>query len=93
MEKEKLEQVIAKAWSDPAFKQKLVNSPKEALLECGISLQEGVNFHVVENTTSDVYFVLPNQPQGEMSESELRKAAGGALNVTNALGAALGTDF
>lgn len=74
-------QLIAKAWTDPAFKEKLLKQPKEAFLEMGIPAPEGVNIHVVENSQKDWNFVLPMKPEGELSEIELRDAAGGGCCV------------
>lgn len=70
-------QLIAKAWTDPAFKEKLMKHPKEAFLEMGIPCPEGVTIHVVENTQKEWNFVLPMKPEGKLSETELRDAAGG----------------
>jgi hypothetical protein len=74
------EKVIAKAWSDAAFKQRLVSDPKAALAELGITgLPAELEIKVVENTPSAVYLVLPPAPPGELSESELDAIAGGRL--------------
>jgi len=74
-------QMIAKAWTDPAFKKKLMSHPKEALLEFGIPAPEGAKVHIVENTDKDWTFVLPAKPEGSLSETELRDVAGGYTTI------------
>jgi nitrile hydratase len=43
--------VVARAWTDPAFKARLLATPAAACAELGIDLA-GTNLHVVENTAS-----------------------------------------
>jgi nitrile hydratase len=42
--------VIAKAWTDPAFKQRLLDDASAACAELGFSGQQGEQLKVVENT-------------------------------------------
>lgn len=42
--------VVAKAWSDPAFKQKLLTDGTAAIAELGLSGTEGTDMVVLENT-------------------------------------------
>lgn len=42
--------VVAKAWTDPAFKSKLLADTREALDEVGIDIGEVAEFKTVENT-------------------------------------------
>jgi nitrile hydratase len=42
--------LVARAWVDPAFKQRLLNDPKAACLELGIDASGLVEFVVLENT-------------------------------------------
>ncbi len=42
--------VVAKAWADKTFKQRLLADPKAVLQEEGISVPEGVEVRVVEET-------------------------------------------
>ncbi|MFC3323667.1 nitrile hydratase subunit alpha [Mesorhizobium cantuariense] len=44
--------VVARAWSDPAYKQRLLAKPNEALQELGVSRMQGEDMVVVENTPS-----------------------------------------
>jgi nitrile hydratase subunit alpha len=43
-------QVVARAWSDPAYKQRLLNDPDAALAELGYGGLQGEHMVVVENT-------------------------------------------
>jgi nitrile hydratase len=44
--------VVAKAWTDPAFKQKLLADATEALADLGVLGRQGEHMVVVENTES-----------------------------------------
>jgi hypothetical protein len=79
-------QVVAKAWADEAFKQRLVAEPATVLREQGIEVPAGMEVRVVENTADRAYLVLPKPPQGELSEEQLAQVAGGGC-------AGLGPDF
>ena len=71
----KMQKIIAKAWSDEAFKQKLVSSPAAVLREEGVNLPAGVQLHVVENTAKVQYIVLPPKPTAtEVGEQRLSAA-------------------
>lgn len=71
--------VIARAWRDPAFKQKLLADPHAALKDAGVSVAAGVTVTVVENTANHIHLVLPPKPTGELSDEALDKVAGGIL--------------
>ena len=49
-------QLIAKAWTDEAFKAKLLSDPKAALAEVGMDAPEGVEIEVVESTQEKAYW-------------------------------------
>ncbi len=76
------QQVLARAMKDEAFRQQLLSNPKETLeRELGITLPQGVNVQVHEDTPTSIHLVLPakprtNEPQ-ELSDAELEQAAGG----------------
>lgn len=69
----KMQKVIAKAWSDEGFKQKLIANPRTALNEEGVKTPSGVQLHVVENTDKVQYIVLPPKPT-ELEFSDQRLA-------------------
>ncbi len=74
--------VIAKAWSDPAFKKKLMHHPQETLAAEGLALPKGVHVEIHESTGKIVHLNLPQRPEGEISEEALLQIAAGAGFVT-----------
>jgi hypothetical protein len=72
-----LGQVVAKAWQDEAFKQRLLGDPRAALQEQGLPLPAGKAVRVVENTAETVHLVLPARPaDGDRSAERLAQVAG-----------------
>ena len=69
--------LVARAWSDEAFKAKLLNDPAAALKEAGIDVPTGVTVTVVENTDTVFHLILPPPPEGELDEEALDKIAAG----------------
>ena len=70
--------LVAKAWSDEAFKQRLLKDPTAVAKEAGLDLPGGMALKVVEDTDKLVHFVLPSPPaSGELSDEDLQKMAGG----------------
>ena len=74
--------LVARAWSDPAFKAKLLSDPAAALAEAGMELPADVSVKVVENTDTVVHFVLPPAPDEELNEEALDKFAAGTEILT-----------
>lgn len=71
--------ITAKAWSDPAFKARLLSDPHVALREAGIDIPAGKTVKVVENTSDTVHLVLPPPPpEGELTDQALDQVAGGS---------------
>ena len=73
-------EIVAKAWADEAFKQRLLAEPNVVLKEEGLELPQGVEFRVVENTPNVVYLPLPPTPSEELSDEQLEQVAGGACS-------------
>ncbi len=71
--------VVAKAWSDDAFKAQLLSDPAAALKEAGVAVPDGVEVKVVENTETLFHLVLPPRPDEELSDEALDKVAGGFI--------------
>jgi len=69
--------VVARAWHDETFKEKLKNNPRDALADHGVKVPSGAKVKVVENSAEIVHFVLPTPPRDELSEEDLMKIAGG----------------
>ena len=69
--------IIAKAWSDPAFKKRFLENPNEVLKSNGIEIPPGMRMVVKENGKETLYLTLPQKPVGELSEEKLREVAAG----------------
>lgn len=76
-QRKKYAEVIAKAWSDESFKQKLIQNPKEALKEMGIDIPANMPIKVCDSSDGTFYLVLPKKPEGNLSEEELKRYTGG----------------
>ncbi len=70
-------QLISKAWSDPAFKQRLLSDTAAVLKENGINVPPGLVVKAVENTDNVFHIVIPPKPAPELSDADLEKVAGG----------------
>lgn len=70
---------IARAWTDGAYKARLVSDPHAALAEAGVEVPAGLTVKVVENTADMQHLVLPLAPSNasELAPKELEKVAGG----------------
>ncbi len=69
--------IVAKAWSDPKFKERLLKNPEAVLKENGIDVPKGKKIQIHENTDKISNFILPLKPSGELSEQELEGQAAG----------------
>jgi hypothetical protein len=74
-------QVVARAWSDDAFKQRLLADPRTVLAEAGLPVPENLQLEVHEATPTHLHLVLPQPPprrEGtKLSEADLQQVAGG----------------
>ncbi len=70
--------VIARAWSDDAYRAKLLSDPRAALNEVGVTIPENVTVRVVEDTEETRFLVLPKPPPqaGDQSLADLEQEAG-----------------
>lgn len=60
---ELLSQIIEKAWSDPAFKEQLLNDPKQALhASFGLDIPDHITVKAVEEDPTSYYLVIPPNP-------------------------------
>jgi hypothetical protein len=72
--------VVARAWSDPAFKRQLLADPIAALAAMDIAVPAGVTVKMVEDTDQVRNLILPPPPAGTgLSDEALEKAAVEAL--------------
>ncbi|MFC1579795.1 NHLP leader peptide family RiPP precursor [Thermodesulfobacteriota bacterium] len=68
--------IVARAWADEGFKQRLLDDPGAILAEEGMPVPGGMEIKVVEATENQVWLVLPPKPgDGKIEEGEERLAA------------------
>ena len=58
----KYAKLIAKAWSDEAFKERLLTDSRAVLEAEGIAVPPGVDVKVLEQTDTQFFMVIPKQP-------------------------------
>ena len=80
--KENEAHLIDRAWNDDEFRRSLLASPIETIQnELGVEVPEGVDIHVVEESSSTLFLVIPVNPfvedDGELTDEELEAVAGG----------------
>lgn len=71
-----LQQIIAQAWSDPAFKQQLIDNPATVLKQHGLDIPADKEIRVVEDDAQTAHLVIPEKPD-DLDDSQLDQAAGG----------------
>lgn len=62
--------IVAKAWADEGFKQRLLADPATVLKENGIDAPEGITFKVVESTSDLIHLILPPKPESRVVAAE-----------------------
>jgi hypothetical protein len=67
---EKLRQVAAKAAGDDAYRQRLVDDPATVLQEQGLTVPQGANVVIHENTENEIHLVLPTKQPHELDVNE-----------------------
>ena len=84
-QKNALAQLFAACWKDEALKARFMADPKAVLKEHGLDVPDGMDVKVVENADDCVHITLPAPPTGhkDLSDDELRNAAGGAAGGSN----------
>ena len=84
--------VVAKAWSDEAFKQRLLAGPAAVLKAEGVAVPEGVELRQVENTDTVVHLTLPAKP-AEISDEQLEQVAAGGGCFEIGISEVIGNNF
>jgi hypothetical protein len=69
---------VARAWSDEAFKARLLAEPGPVLAEQGIAVLSGVVVQVHENTPTVLHMALPPKPTEDLSDEQLDALSGGS---------------
>ena len=74
-----IDKAIVRAWTDSAYRARLLSDPHAALAEVGLKGPQGVQLVVVEDTPGTCNLVLPLAPDNaaELSIDEMEKVAGG----------------
>jgi len=70
--------MVAKAWSDQAFKARLLADPAAVLKEHGMEVPADVTIKVLDHSAKVSHLILPAPPE-ELSEEFLQQVAGGAI--------------
>ena len=71
-------QLVAKAWSDPALKKRLLADPQAVLKENGMPVPAGARVSVHEGNAQTIHLLLPPRPPPEeVSDADLQQVAGG----------------
>ena len=74
------DRLVSRAGEDSDFRQRLLAKPKETIeKEFGVTLAEGHEIHVHEETYGATHVVLP--PRGKLSEAERKEAKAGATSI------------
>ena len=63
--------LVARAWSDEALKDRLMEDPRSVLEEFGIDVPADVELRVVEDTDEVRHLVLPASPTDDLDDEEL----------------------
>ncbi|MEO8120546.1 MAG: NHLP leader peptide family RiPP precursor [Rhodoferax sp.] len=69
--------ILAKCWADANFKKQLLTDPTAVLKAEGIEIPAGYTVRVLENTDKVLNYILPPNPNAELSDAELETVAGG----------------
>ena len=74
---QKMDQLIAKTWSDAEFKQRLLDDPRGVLEAAGAQIPAGLQVRALANTDRVFHLVLPMKPT-HLSDLDLDNIAAGA---------------
>jgi len=71
--------IVAQAWQDDAFKQRLLADPAAVLQEHDVRVPPGSEVKVFEDTAQVHHLALPRKPDaaGELSDEDLAQVVGG----------------
>ena len=71
-------QILSKCWTDAHYKAKLLADPVAVFQAEGLSVPQGLELRVVEDTAQTAHLVIPARP-AEVSDEALENIAGGGL--------------
>jgi hypothetical protein len=72
--------IVAQAWADVSFKQRVLSDPAGVLKERGFDVHDEITLKVVEDSAKEVHLVLPERP-AELSDAELSHVAAGVTPI------------
>ncbi len=67
--------ILAKAWTDEAFKQRLLKNPTQILKENGVEVPPDFTFKLHENSDKVFHLTIPKKPEKSLSAEELKSIA------------------
>ena len=73
--------VIAKAWHDPDFKERLKKEPKKVLEENGVSVPDDMEIKVVEDGHHVKHMALPHKPETDDLDHLMRHADAHTMKI------------
>lgn len=73
--------IMAKCQIDQDFRQRLLTDANATLAAEGMAIPAGIKVNVLENTSNVINYVLPPNPQTELSDADLDAVAGGGKVV------------
>ncbi|MBI1209245.1 MAG: NHLP leader peptide family natural product precursor [Azospirillum sp.] len=75
-----LQHIVAKAWSDPGYRARLIADGTAVARSEGLAFRDGISVRILENSPTLLHIVLPVQPSsGPMDDAELEALSGGGL--------------
>ena len=73
------QKIIARAWADAEFAERLSSDPKGALAEQGIEVPDEFEVKVTHANANELHIIIPPMPEGfgELGDEELEAVSGG----------------
>jgi hypothetical protein len=72
----KMQQLLAKCWTDEGFKKQMLADPMAVMKVEGVVPPAGLTIKVVENTNDTLYLTIPVKPTS-LSDDDLENVSGG----------------
>ena len=71
--------IVARAWTDEIFKQRLLKDPKGVFVEFGLKLPKEIKNIKSHADSETLHIMLPKNPVeiGDLTEEQIQKIAGG----------------
>ena len=77
----KMGQVIVRAWTDEAFKKRLLEDGTAVLKEEGVSVPEAMTVKVVENSETLYHLIIPPKKSHELTDDQRNAVSGGCGQI------------